>query len=98
MPTVQKTFLGGYIGSPESMTVPKSSRDNRTVLKNDFTIGVFQDRSQDHSEYVASLLQVVMVKNWTKEQSMKWFRGLPPNSYLEVDLVKKMCFLCSLVP
>jgi hypothetical protein len=98
MPTVQKQFLSGYIGTPESITVPKSSRDSKTASKTDWNIYLFQDKSQAHSEYITEILPIVIPKNWTKEQYNKWFRGLPPNSYIEVDLTKKMSFLCSLVP
>lgn len=98
MPTVQKQFLSGYIGSPESITVPKSSKDNKTVGKSDWNIYLYRDSSQAHSEYITQVLPMVIPKNWTLEQYSKWFRSLPPNTYVEVDLIKKMTFLCSLVP
>jgi hypothetical protein len=98
MPSIQKTLLGGFVGDPTNVAVPKSSKDNKTIAKSHASILLFKDTTQEHSEYLQQVLPRVFLKNWTTEGYVKWFRDLPSGSYIELDLAKKMCFLCSLSP
>lgn len=97
MPSIQKALLGGYTTSPHTVSIPKSSRDSKTLVKTDSTLFMFQDSSKAHSEYLMAVLPQIFLKNWTPDMYVKWFRDLPANSYIEVDLTKKMCYLCSIV-
>ena len=99
MPSLQKTLLGGYVGSPHTVSIPKSSRDNKTIVNNGMNmLYLFQDSSQAHSEYLGQVLPQLFVKNWTTEKYVKWFRDLPQGAFLEVDTGKKLCYLCSVSP
>ena len=90
-------MLGGYTTSPHNVPIPKSSRDNKTLVKTDSNLFLFQDSSQVHSEYLVVVLPQLFLKNWTPDMYVIWFRNLPANSYIEVDLTKKICYLCSIV-
>lgn len=98
MPSIQKSLLGGFVADPTTVAIPKSSRDNKTIGKTHASILLFKDTTQVHSEYLAQVLPKAFLKNWTTEMYVKWFRDLPSGSYIELDLVKKMCFLCSISP
>ena len=98
MPSLQKTFLGGYLGTPHTVSIPKTSRDNKTIVSTPFSLFIFQDKSLVHSEYLSLVLPQLFVKNWTSDAYVKWFKNLPSNSFLEIDTGKKMCYLCSLSP
>ena len=99
MPSITRTLLSGFTGSPESIAVPSVCEKAKTINKNYASIFIFRDTANpQHSEYLVNLLPIVFLKNFTAEQYVSWFRNLPSGSFLEIDLGKKLCYLCSLTP
>lgn len=98
MPTIEKTLLSGSAAPLLGHPIPKTCKDAKTIVETPFSLFLFKDSTKLNHEYVQRVLPTLLLKNFSQEQYIEWFKKLPEGSFLEFDKGKRMLYLCQVVP
>lgn len=98
MPTIQKKFISGAAAPLLTHPIPKSCKDAKTIVDTPFSLYLFKDSTRLNHEYIQTVLPTLLIKNFSPDGYMNWFKNLPQGSFLEFDKTKNMLYVCVLTP